>query len=87
MESKEPSLFRLCGKKGGRGRIITSVSLSAENLQHTAAVPRKMFNLAHVNFVFSGNLDPGPFRPSGASMEAAWMSFGAVFVIPAVEIA
>jgi hypothetical protein len=45
-------------------RIITSVSLSGENHQHTAAVPRKMFNLAHVNFAFSGNLAPGPFGPA-----------------------
>ncbi|RSL18882.1 hypothetical protein EDE15_4488 [Edaphobacter aggregans] len=64
--------------------IIASVSLSGENLQHTAAVPRKMFNLAHVNFVFSGNLAPGPFR-SRRSFDGRCV-WGAVFVIPAVVI-
>ena len=57
--------------------IIASVSLSGENLQHMAAVPRKMFNLAHVNFVFSGNLAS---RPDAASMQGAWVRLGAVFV-------
>ncbi len=46
-------------KKGGRVRIIASVSFW-ENLQHKGGVSRKMFNLAQVDFIFSDNLASGP---------------------------
>ena len=43
-----------------------------------------MFNLAQVNFIFSDNLAPGPFRPPA---ELQWKPrgcrWGAAFVIPA----
>jgi hypothetical protein len=86
MESNEPSLFRLCGKKGGRVvGVIASVSLSGENLQLTEAVFRKMFNLAHVNFVFSGKLAPRPFRPR-RSFDGSYVgAFGGGVCYPTAE--
>jgi hypothetical protein len=41
--AKEPSLFRLSGKKGGTVRAIVR-PLSGENFQRTRALSRKMFN-------------------------------------------
>jgi hypothetical protein len=43
IESKEPSLFDLCGKKGGSVRAIVR-PLSGKNFQHTRALSIKMFN-------------------------------------------